>query len=355
MFVPVVDRDQNPLMPTTPSRARRWIKSGKATAFFKQGVFCVRLNVEPSDRVLQDIAIGVDPGSKKEGFTVKSAAHTYLNIQADAVTWVKKAIETRRNARRVRRYRTTPCRQNRKNRARGGISPSVFARWNWKLRILRWLTGIFPVSCIVVEDIKAVTPPGEHRWNRSFSPLQVGKTWFYEQVRRLARLELKHGWETAELRIAHGLEKTKNKLAEVFEAHCVDSWVLANWFTGGHLAPDNTSMLCVSPIQLHRRQLHRFQPSKGGERKRYGGTQSLWFKRGTLVEHKTFGITYIGGHAEKTISLHDIETGDRLTQHANPFDCVAKTLNVWKRKYIDRSVVALYLPELKPEVSREFR
>jgi hypothetical protein len=28
MFIPVVDKDNNPLMPTKPSRARRWIKSG---------------------------------------------------------------------------------------------------------------------------------------------------------------------------------------------------------------------------------------------------------------------------------------------------------------------------------------
>ena len=31
MFVPVIDRKQHPLMPTTPSRARRWIKSGKVS------------------------------------------------------------------------------------------------------------------------------------------------------------------------------------------------------------------------------------------------------------------------------------------------------------------------------------
>jgi len=37
MFVPVFDRKQQPLMPTTPSRARRWITSGKATAFWKGG------------------------------------------------------------------------------------------------------------------------------------------------------------------------------------------------------------------------------------------------------------------------------------------------------------------------------
>lgn len=99
MKVPVFDRDNQPLMPTTPARARKWMKSGKATGFWKKGVFCVRLNVESGNK-LQDIALGIDPGSKKESFTVKSAAHTYLNVQADAVTWVKDHVETRRMMRR---------------------------------------------------------------------------------------------------------------------------------------------------------------------------------------------------------------------------------------------------------------
>ena len=85
MPVPVVDSNQKPLMPTTSSRARRWIRDGKATPFWKHGVFCVRLNIEPSARNVQTIAVGIDPGSKKEGFTVKSASHTYLNLNVDAI------------------------------------------------------------------------------------------------------------------------------------------------------------------------------------------------------------------------------------------------------------------------------
>ena len=112
-FVPVVDGKQKPLMPTTILRARRWIKSGKATPFWKRGVFCVRLNIEPTGSEKQEIACGIDPGSKMEGFTVKAATKDYLNIQAKAVTWVKDAVETRRNMRHTRRSRKTPCRKNR--------------------------------------------------------------------------------------------------------------------------------------------------------------------------------------------------------------------------------------------------
>src|SRR6266436_5718518 len=118
IFVPVVDQHQHPLMPTTPPRARRWLKSGKATSFWQGGLFCVRLNVEPSAHATQPIAVGIDPGSKREGYSVVSAAHTYLNLQADAVDWVKDAAKQRRQMRRARRRRKTPCRQPRANRLR---------------------------------------------------------------------------------------------------------------------------------------------------------------------------------------------------------------------------------------------
>ena len=47
MFVPVVDKNDNPLMPTRPSRAKKWVKSGRATPFWKNGIWCIRLNEEP--------------------------------------------------------------------------------------------------------------------------------------------------------------------------------------------------------------------------------------------------------------------------------------------------------------------
>lgn len=131
MFVPVVDEKHKPLMPTPAARARRWIKSGKATPFWKQGIFCFRLNVEPSDRYIQPIAVGIDPGSKKEGYSVVSAAHTYLNLQANTVDWVTEAVRTRCQMRRTRRGCNTPCRKPHTNRLRNTrkLSPSTKARW----------------------------------------------------------------------------------------------------------------------------------------------------------------------------------------------------------------------------------
>jgi hypothetical protein len=266
-------------MPTTPARAKRWIKSGKATPFFSKGVFCVRLNVEPLNRKYQPIAVGVDPGSKREGFTVKSKAHTYLNLQTHAVDWVKDHVETRRNMRRARRFRNTPCRQNRKNRLanKERLAPSTKARWQWKLRICKWFASIFPITVFVVEDIKAKTWKNARKWNVMFSPLEVGKQWFYSELRQIANLEARSGNDTYVERQARTLKKSKNKLSNKFDAHCVDSWVLANWYVGGHTVPDNTRLIEVVPLEFHRRQLHRLQHQVGHIRPRYGGTKACWF------------------------------------------------------------------------------
>jgi hypothetical protein len=330
MFVPVVDSNHNPLMPTTPSRARRWIARGEATPFWDHGVFCVRLNREPSGRETQQIAVGVDPGSKKEGFTVKSASHTYLNVQADAVVHVKEAVKDRCDARRSRRFRKTPCRQPRANRARGGIPPSTLARWQWKLRLLNWLRRLFPLTDAVVENISAKTKKSQLRWNQSFSPLEVGKQWFYAEVRKIAMLHTFEGWETKTMRDALGLKKVKKKTAEVFEAHCVDSWVLANAIVGGHDQPGNKQLIFVTPLKLHRRELHRRQPGKDGIRSPYGGTRSLGLKRGSLVRHPKHGVAFVGGASAGRISLHRLEDGHRLCQNAKPSDVRFLAYSSWR-------------------------
>ena len=329
LFVPVVSTAGSPLMPCHPARARELVRKGRAVRRFSKGIFHVRL-LDRGEGETQPIACGIDTGSKKEGLTIKSAAHTFLNIQADAVTWVKDAVETRRNMRRGRRSRKTPCRPPRFNRARGSLPPSTRARWSWKLRLAAWLSKLYPISQFVVEDIKAKTKKYQRRWNASFSPLEVGKQWFYGELEKLAPVETRQGWETKRLRDLHGLKKSGAKMAEVFAAHCVDSWVLANWWTGGHTAPDSTRLLCVTPLRFHRRQLHALQPAKGGARRPYGGTRSLGFKRGSLVWHPKYGLCYVGGCSQGKISLHGLTDGKRFCQSAKPADCKWLAYTSWR-------------------------
>jgi hypothetical protein len=127
-----------------------------------------------TDDAVQPVACGIDPGATREGVIVKSSTHTYLNIDADAVTHVRDAVAARRQMRMARRFRTSPCRPARATRARGGIPPSPRARWQGKLRVIDWLCRLYPISTAVVENIAAETR-GQRRWDASFSSLEVGK------------------------------------------------------------------------------------------------------------------------------------------------------------------------------------
>ena len=331
MFVPVVDKDQNPLMPTKPSRARKWIRDKKATPFWKNGVLCVRLNVNPSDRYFQEVCVGADPGSKKEGFTVKSESHTYLNVQADAHSKVGKKVEKRRELRRGRRSRKCPNRKNRTNRLanRERIPAGTRARWDWKLRILDWLSKLYPITHICVEDIKAQTIQRAKKWNQSFSPLQVGKDWFYSEVKKRWKLLTLQGYETKEIRDRLGLKKSSKKLSETFDAHCVDSWCLAHHTVGGENIPDSTGIFCISPIPIARRNLHREVPKKGGIRSRYGGTMlKNGLIKNSLVKHAKYGLTRLAGINTKGLfSIYSLH-GKRLTKRAKHKDfTVLRKLN----------------------------
>jgi len=330
-FVPVLSRTGQRLMPCHAARARELLRTGRAVRRFDRGLFYLQL-LDRAAGDTQSVAVGIDPGSKKEAFTLKSAAHTYLNLQADAVTWVKAAEKTSTTMRRGRRYRKTPYRQMRVNRRQGQfrLPPSTRARWGWKLRIASWLARYYPISIFMVEDVQAVTKPGQRRWNRSFSPLEVGKQWFYAELQTIAAVGLVKGYDTAEGRNRLGLKKSKAKLSDDFAAHCVDSWVLANMWTGGHDAPDNKAMLYVVPLRWHRRQLHRLEAEKGGKRKPYGSTNSLGFKRGSWIKHPKWGVCYVGGTTGGKISLHSLQTGKRLTQNAKPEACQFLTLSSWR-------------------------
>lgn len=197
VYVPVIGSTGKQLMPTSNKKADKLIAKGRAVRRFDRGLFYIQL-LDREDGYTQPIAVGIDPGSKKEGVTVKSESHTYLNIQLDAVTWVMDGVEKRRIMRKGRRYRKTPYRKCRPNRGqlkqKNRIPPSTKARWQWKLRICRWLSRYYPISCFVVEDLKAETKKGKRKWNQSFSPLEVGKQWFYAELGQLADVKTLQGY-----------------------------------------------------------------------------------------------------------------------------------------------------------------
>src|SRR5688572_17116415 len=117
-YVPVLSSTGQRLMPCHAARARELVRQGRAVRRFDRGLFYIKL-LDREAGETQPVAAGIDPGSKKEALTVKSKSHTYLNIQTDAVTWVKDAEEISTTMRRSRRGRKTPYRQRRVNRRQG--------------------------------------------------------------------------------------------------------------------------------------------------------------------------------------------------------------------------------------------
>jgi hypothetical protein len=68
MRIPVISSDQQPLMPIKPSRARKWIRDGKAIVKFNYlERFYVQLVNEPSGIQTQSMVIGIDLGKLYSG------------------------------------------------------------------------------------------------------------------------------------------------------------------------------------------------------------------------------------------------------------------------------------------------
>ena len=341
-MVPVVNRQGIPVMPCSEKRARKMLEKGIAKAMWKNQIFYIELLKNPSDSKYQDVTIGIDPGSKKEGLTLTTDNRVVLNITAEAVTHVKDVVKTRKNLRRNRRNRNTPYRVCRFNRVIGSISPSTKARWDQKLRILNLLQKIIPITVVNLEDISAVTKKGQKKWNKSFSPLEVGKQYFRKSIKSKGlMLHETKGFETKTHRDIRGFKKTKKKLENVWEAHCVDSHALCEIATGTEIKPFK-GMYIFENFCFSRRQLHVQNFSKGGLRKEYGSTISLGIPRGSLVKHPKFGLTHVGGSSKGRVSLHAL-SGKRLTQSSKKEDLTVLTVNKWRTQFFPHVNVGVSL------------
>ena len=364
--VPVLNPDGSAAMPTLASRARRWVRDGKAIGKWNDlGVYYVQLLVKPSDTNTQPIALGCDPGKSYSGFGVVSSkatlfrGHAVLPFQrvkerlGSAVIKNGKVIKNVRGRalqRRVRRgrriKRNLPFhlrnhRQKRfNNRTKSKLPPSIEASRLLEIRIVKELCAIFPITDIVYEVVKAdVDLTSGRKAAKSgfgFSPVMAAQYWCIEQLEKLAPVTKMYGWQkdgngTSQIRKYLGLHKDKkNKKNPVPETHAVDGVALAAskfvrfvpFFTKnshGHewqgevIITDSVFKVITRPAYF-RRALHFDNPSKGGIRKRKGGTVTPFgFRCGDYVEAEKAGVTYrgwIGGYTNtnksKKLSVYDL-------------------------------------------------
>jgi hypothetical protein len=338
MRIPVVSHDNQPLMPTTPARARKWIESGKAVKRWSDsGQFYVQLAAEPSGRDNQPIVIGVDPGKLYSGIGVQSpkftlyTAHLILPFKT-----VRERMDNRRLMRRGRRGR----RINRKvafskrahrqkrfsNRRQGKLAPSIKANRDLEIRIVSELCKIYPVAEIRFEYVKAdvdlTSGRKKARSGKGFSAVMVGQKWAIAQLNRLAPVVTIFGYQTAITRKHLGLVKNKaDKSKAEFSTHAVDGVAIASSFFvqyrkyhkmgldggdwSGEVGLTKTNFFVIKRPPFSRRQLHLMVPSKGGIRRKYGGsTTRHGLRKGDLVNSPK-GIGYVSGETEKQVSVSD--------------------------------------------------
>jgi hypothetical protein len=339
MRVPVVDINHQPLMPTTPARARKWVESGKAVKRWSDcGQFYVQLNVEPSGHATQDIVIGIDPGKKYSGIGVQSARFTlYTAHLILAFQTVRDRMDARRLMRRGRRGR----RINRKvafskrahrqkrlsNRRQGKLAPSIRANRQLELRIVSELCKLYPVAEIRYEyvraDVNLTSGRKKARSGVGFSPVMVGQRWMLKQLEPFASVVKVEGYQTASTRKHLGLEKNKaNKSKAEFQTHAVDGVALAashfveyrqyhkagedgaDWF--GTVTVTTAPFFVIRRPPDSRRQLHLMVPARGGERRKYGGSTTPFnIRKGDIVKYKNI-IGFCSGYTGKNLSISDV-------------------------------------------------
>lgn len=329
--VPVIDNQGKPLMPTKASRARRWIRDGKAVGKWSDtGVFYVQLTCNPTDTKTQKVVIGIDPGKLYSGIGVQSSkstlfmAHLVLPFETIRKRMGQRAMMRRtRRGRRINRTVKFKARNHRQKRFHNRIAkklpPSIKANRQLELRVTRELAAIFPIKKIVYEYVKA-------RGNKGFSPVMVGQRWAIEQLNAIAPVTTIEGWHTANIRSHLGLEKSKDKAAQRPESHAVDGVALAcsefisyetyqtrsnhgaSW--QGHVTVTDAVFKVIRRPPICRRQLHLLQFSKGGKRRKYGGTVTRHgFRKGDFVKAEKAGSVFYGwvsGDTQSQVSVSDI-------------------------------------------------
>ncbi len=290
-------------MPTLSSRARRWIKKGKAKPMrSKTGIFYVQLVNEPSGRNKQDIVLTNDPGSRYTGVAVCSKKSILYGCNLELIAdekenkfaSIKYRMDKRRELRRSRRYRNCrrrPARFNNRSKT-GKMAPSIRSRKQLEVKVISELCSIYPITMIGIEDI--TFDHYNKRWGKNFSQVEVGKKWLYEEMKKLPDIKevrLIKGYETNMRRQQLNLKKSSKKEERDPSAHVNDCISMGSIILG--LGMETKTRLIqginfdiITRPKYSRRKLHNEQPSKGGIRRRFGGATTDWtnIRKGDYVE-----------------------------------------------------------------------
>jgi hypothetical protein len=147
----VLSLDGEILMPTKPSRARKFIQSGKAKVI-KNYPFTIQLTVECENKV-QEITLGIDSGYSNIGFSCVTQKQELISgtLALDDKT-SDRLTEKRmyRSGRRNKLWYRKPRFNNRKKRE-GWLPPSIQRRYDSHLSLINHLKAILPITEVIIE------------------------------------------------------------------------------------------------------------------------------------------------------------------------------------------------------------
>jgi len=149
--VPVLNMRGEPLMPTTPRKARILLKQGKARVVSRTP-FVIQL-LYPTGENKQDITLGIDAGYSTIGYSAVTAKRELIAGELELRDDIKRLLEKRREYRRARRSRKwyrKPRFDNRK-RKEGWLPPSLEHKLESHIRLIEHLKRILPITRVVVE------------------------------------------------------------------------------------------------------------------------------------------------------------------------------------------------------------
>lgn len=169
MFVYVLDKNGQPLMPTSRfGKVRRLLRDKKAKVV-NSCPFTIRLLYEPETKIVQDIVLGVDTGSKHVGVACIGNGKVLYQSQVELRDDIKKKMDSRRMYRRTRRNRKTRYRNprflNRGNSIKKDrYCPTIVSKGYGHEREIEFCKKILPIKDIVLETSKFDTQLMEKPW-----------------------------------------------------------------------------------------------------------------------------------------------------------------------------------------------
>jgi hypothetical protein len=164
MKVFVLSKHGQPLMPTTPRKARLLLKQGKAKVAGREP-FTIQL-LYGSSGYKQQVTLGVDGGYKTAGYSALTEREELIGGQVNLLSGMSKRITERKMYRRQRRRRKryrAPRFDNRR-RSKGWLAPSIQHKLDAHLKLITRIRSILPVTRVIIEvadfDIQQIKRPG---------------------------------------------------------------------------------------------------------------------------------------------------------------------------------------------------